>query len=171
MLSLRAALQLGHNYIGTEHILLGLIREGEGVAAQVLVKLGADLSRVRQQVIQLLSGYPGPTGTGGQVQSSSSEKASTGGGSGDAASGSLVLDQFGRNFRAATGGRRSSTPSSAVENEIERMMQVLCRRTKNNPVLVGEAGGRQNRHRRGACPGDHRRQRPRDLLNKQLYHA
>ena len=59
-LSLREALQLGHNYIGTEHILLGLIREGEGVAAQVLVKLGADLSRVRQQVIQLLSGYPGP---------------------------------------------------------------------------------------------------------------
>ena len=61
-LSLREALQLGHNYIGTEHILLGLIREGEGVAAQVLVKLGADLSRVRQQVIQLLSGYTGPAG-------------------------------------------------------------------------------------------------------------
>ena len=61
-LSLREALQLGHNYIGTEHILLGLIREGEGVAAQVLVKLGADLSRVRQQVIQLLSGYQGPAG-------------------------------------------------------------------------------------------------------------
>ena len=61
-LSLREALQLGHNYIGTEHILLGLIREGEGVAAQVLVKLGADLSRVRQQVIQLLSGYQGPSG-------------------------------------------------------------------------------------------------------------
>jgi ATP-dependent Clp protease ATP-binding subunit ClpC len=58
-LSLREALQLGHNYIGTEHILLGLIREGEGVAAQVLVKLGADLNRVRQQVIQLLSGYQG----------------------------------------------------------------------------------------------------------------
>ena len=58
-LSLREALQLGHNYIGTEHILLGLIREGEGVAAQVLTKLGADLSRVRQQVIQLLSGYSG----------------------------------------------------------------------------------------------------------------
>ena len=66
-LSLREALQLGHNYIGTEHILLGLIREGEGVAAQVLVKLGADLSRVRQQVIQLCSGYQGPSGsTGGQ---------------------------------------------------------------------------------------------------------
>jgi ATP-dependent Clp protease ATP-binding subunit ClpA len=66
-LSLREALQLGHNYIGTEHILLGLIREGEGVAAQVLVKLGADLSRVRQQVIQLLSGYQGPGGQKGDV--------------------------------------------------------------------------------------------------------
>src|SRR3954464_4387406 len=96
-LSLREALQLGHNYIGTEHILLGLIREGEGVAAQVLVKLGADLSRVRQQVIQLLSGYPGPAGSG-QQGASASEKTTTGGGSGDAASGSLVLDQFGRNF-------------------------------------------------------------------------
>src|SRR6476619_6472289 len=87
-LSLREALQLGHNYIGTEHILLGLIREGEGVAAQVLVKLGADLSRVRQQVIQLLSGYQGEKG------------ASAGAGpSGEAApSGSLVLDQFGRNL-------------------------------------------------------------------------
>src|SRR5919198_3272288 len=90
-LSLREALQLGHNYIGTEHILLGLIREGEGVAAQVLVKLGADLSRVRQQVIQLLSGYSGPGG--------SQEKAgaTAGAGSGEQTpSGSLVLDQFGR---------------------------------------------------------------------------
>ena len=72
-LSLREALQLGHNYIGTEHILLGLIREGEGVAAQVLVKLGADLSRVRQQVIQLLSGYAGgkePAGAGAQTSGS-----------------------------------------------------------------------------------------------------
>ena len=64
-LSLREALQLGHNYIGTEHILLGLIREGEGVAAQVLVKLGADLNRVRQQVIQLISGYQGKEGAAG----------------------------------------------------------------------------------------------------------
>ena len=89
-LSLREALQLGHNYIGTEHILLGLIREGEGVAAQVLVKLGADLSRVRQQVIQLLSGYAGSKESGG---------APTGGGSAESApSGSLVLDQFGRNL-------------------------------------------------------------------------
>src|SRR5215467_4394646 len=90
-LSLREALQLGHNYIGTEHILLGLIREGEGVAAQVLVKLGADLSRVRQRVIQLLSGFPGPGGA---------EKAgaTAGGSSEQTPSGSLVLDQFGRNL-------------------------------------------------------------------------
>ena len=67
-LSLREALQLGHNYIGTEHILLGLIREGEGVAAQVLIKLGADLSRVRQQVIQLLSGYQGSGGRRGRCR-------------------------------------------------------------------------------------------------------
>src|ERR1700744_1164612 len=93
-LSLREALQLGHNYIGTEHILLGLIREGEGVAAQVLVKLGADLSRVRQQVIQLLSGYSGatpPESTGGKA-------GPTPGGGGESPSGSLVLDQFGRNL-------------------------------------------------------------------------
>ena len=138
-LSLREALQLGHNYIGTEHILLGLIREGEGVAAQVLVKLGADLSRVRQQVIQLLSGYPGPTGSGSQAQSSSGEKASTGGGSGDSASGSLVLDQFGRNFTQLAREKKLD-PVIGREKETERMMQVLSRRTKNNPVLVGEPG-------------------------------
>src|ERR671923_2391275 len=85
-LSLRESLQLGHTYIGTEHILLGLLREGEGVAAQVLVKLGAELSRVRQQVIQLMQGYQGQQGEG---------KAS-----GEAPSGSLDLDQFGRNLTA-----------------------------------------------------------------------
>ena len=89
-LSLREALQLGHSYIGTEHILLGLIREGEGVAAQVLQKLGADLNRVRQQVIQLLSGFQGK-------ESAQSAAAATGA-SGDAPSSSLVLDQFGRNL-------------------------------------------------------------------------
>ena len=78
-LSLREALQLGHNYIGTEHILLGLIREGEGVAAQVLVKLGADLSRVRQQVIQLLSGYQGPTGRGDEPSGGQPSGANVGG--------------------------------------------------------------------------------------------
>src|SRR6266513_170718 len=128
-LSLREALQLGHNYIGTEHILLGLIREGEGVAAQVLVKLGADLSRVRQQVIQLLSGYAG-----------GKEAASTGAGPGESApSGSLVLDQFGRNLTQLAREKKLD-PVIGREREIERVMQVLSRRTKNNPVLIGEPG-------------------------------
>ncbi len=130
-LSLREALQLGHNYIGTEHILLGLIREGEGVAAQVLVKLGADLSRVRQQVIQLLSGYAGSKETGG---------APTGGGSTESApSGSLVLDQFGRNLTQLAREKKLD-PVIGRAREIERVMQVLSRRTKNNPVLIGEPG-------------------------------
>src|SRR5690349_10158222 len=130
-LSLREALQLGHNYIGTEHILLGLIREGEGVAAQVLVKLGADLSRVRQQVIQLLSGYAGSKESGG---------APTGGGSTESApSGSLVLDQFGRNLTQLAREKKLD-PVIGRQREIERVMQVLSRRTKNNPVLIGEPG-------------------------------
>ena len=127
-LSLREALQLGHNYIGTEHILLGLIREGEGVAAQVLVKLGADLSRVRQQVIQLLSGYAGKEG------------APSGGPAGEATpAGSLVLDQFGRNLTQLAREKKLD-PVIGREREIERVMQVLSRRTKNNPVLIGEPG-------------------------------
>jgi ATP-dependent Clp protease ATP-binding subunit ClpC len=131
-LSLREALQLGHNYIGTEHILLGLIREGEGVAAQVLVKLGADLSRVRQQVIQLLSGYSGP----GQQEKAG---ATAGSSSGDTSSGSLVLDQFGRNLTQLAREKKLD-PVIGRERETERVMQVLSRRTKNNPVLVGEPG-------------------------------
>ncbi|WP_028473963.1 ATP-dependent Clp protease ATP-binding subunit [Nocardioides alkalitolerans] len=130
-LSLREALQLGHSYIGTEHILLGLIREGEGVAAQVLQKLGADLNRVRQQVIQLLSGFQGKESAGAA--------ASTGGSSSEAPSSSLVLDQFGRNLtQAAREGKLD--PVIGRESEIERVMQILSRRTKNNPVLIGEPG-------------------------------
>jgi len=132
-LSLREALQLGHNYIGTEHILLGLIREGEGVAAQVLQKLGADLNRVRQQVIQLLSGYAGGEGQG------SGQKAGVSGGSGEESKGSPVLDQFGRNLtQHAREGKLD--PVIGRQREIERVMQVLSRRTKNNPVLIGEPG-------------------------------
>jgi ATP-dependent Clp protease ATP-binding subunit ClpC len=133
-LSLREALQLGHNYIGTEHILLGLIREGEGVAAQVLQKLGADLNRVRQQVIQLLSGYAGGEGAPGKAG------AGVGEGSGGASQqGSTILDQFGRNLTQAA---REGTldPVIGRQREIERVMQVLSRRTKNNPVLIGEPG-------------------------------
>ena len=130
-LSLREALQLGHNYIGTEHILLGLLREGEGVAAQVLQKLGADLNRVRQQVIQLLSGY---SSEGGQKAA-----AGVGDSTGGSREGSTVLDQFGTNLtQAARDGELD--PVIGRHREIERVMQVLSRRTKNNPVLIGEPG-------------------------------
>ncbi len=132
-LSLREALQLGHNYIGTEHMLLGLVREGEGVAAQVLVSLGADLSRVRQQVIQLLSGY-GQPGTGKEGVTAGGSAAAQ-----EAPSGSPVLDQFGRNLTQLARERKLD-PVIGRDREIERVMQVLSRRTKNNPVLIGEPG-------------------------------
>jgi ATP-dependent Clp protease ATP-binding subunit ClpC len=130
-LSLREALQLGHNYIGTEHILLGLIREGEGVAAQVLQKLGAELHKVRQTVIQLLSGVQGESG--------GTPAAAGQGGRESTPSGSTVLDQFGRNL---TGYARDQKldPVIGRHTEIERVMQILSRRTKNNPVLIGEPG-------------------------------
>jgi ATP-dependent Clp protease ATP-binding subunit ClpC len=157
-LSLREALQLGHNYIGTEHILLGLIREGEGVAAQVLVKLGADLSRVRQQVIQLLSGYAG-----------GKEAASAGGASGESApSGSLVLDQFGRNLTALAREKKLD-PVIGREREIERVMQVLSRRTKNNPVLIGEPGVGKTAIVEGLSQRIVANDVPETLHGKQLY--
>jgi ATP-dependent Clp protease ATP-binding subunit ClpC len=161
-LSLREALQLGHNYIGTEHLLLGLIREGEGVAAQVLVSLGADLSRVRQQVIQLLSGYGGskegaPSGTGPQ-----------GAGQGETPSGSLVLDQFGRNLTQQAREKKLD-PVIGRQNEIMRVMQVLSRRTKNNPVLIGEPGVGKTAIVEGLAQRIVANDVPETLKGKQLY--
>ncbi len=155
-LSLREALQLGHNYIGTEHILLGLIREGEGVAAQVLVKLGADLNRVRQQVIQLLSGYQGK------------EAVAANGPAEGTPSTSLVLDQFGRNLtQAAREGNLD--PVIGRELEIERVMQVLSRRTKNNPVLIGEPGVGKTAVVEGLAQAIFKNDVPETLKDKQLY--
>ncbi len=169
-LSLREALQLGHNYIGTEHILLGLIREGEGVAAQVLVKLGADLSRVRQQVIQLLSGYSGPAGQQGAPGGGEPGKAgaTSGGGGGDSASGSLILDQFGTNMTQAARDKKLD-PVIGREREAERLMQVLSRRTKNNPVLIGEPGVGKTAIVEGLAQMIADDDVPETLTGKQLY--
>ena len=134
-LSLREALQLGHNYIGTEHILLGLIREGEGVAAQVLQKLGAELHKVRQTVIQLLSGAQGDEPSSAESSGSSGRSR----GASESAGGSTVLDQFGRNLTQYARDRKLD-PVIGRQREIERVMQILSRRTKNNPVLIGEPG-------------------------------
>jgi len=132
-LALREALSLGHNYIGTEHILLGLVRENEGVAARILLDFDADSEKIRNEVIRMLSG------PGGRRQAGQGAGAGTGAGSGEGKKSSKLLDQFGRNLtKLAAEGKLD--PVVGRDKEIERIMQILSRRTKNNPVLIGEPG-------------------------------
>ncbi|MGA0862351.1 MAG: ATP-dependent Clp protease ATP-binding subunit [Ilumatobacteraceae bacterium] len=163
-LSLREALQLGHNYIGTEHILLGLLREGEGVATQVLVKLGADLAKVRQQVIQLLSGYQGPAG---RTEAASGGRESSKEEAGDKGS-SQILDQFGRNLTQLARDKKLD-PVIGRQRELERVMQILSRRTKNNPVLIGEPGVGKTAIVEGLAQRIVSNDIPETLRDKQLY--
>lgn len=132
-LSWDEARQLGHNYIGTEHLLLGLIREGEGVAARVLENLGVDLNKIRSNVVKML-GESKPQTTAGGSSSSSSSSSSSGG-----KTKTPSLDEFGRDLTLAAQELRLD-PVVGREKEIERVIQILARRTKNNPVLIGEPG-------------------------------
>src|SRR5881227_3637176 len=158
-LALREALSLGHNYIGTEHILLGLVRENEGVAARILLDFDADSEKIRNEVIRMLSG------PGGRRQG---QGAGAGAGAGEGKKSSKLLDQFGRNLtKLAAEGKLD--PVVGRENEIERIMQILSRRTKNNPVLIGEPGVGKTAVVEGLAQRISSNQVPELLKGKQIY--
>ncbi len=155
-LALREALSLGHNYIGTEHILLGLVRENEGVAARILLDFDADAEKIRNEIIRMLSG-PGRRQGG-----------SGGGPAGEKSKSSKLLDQFGRNLtKQSTEGKLD--PVVGRQTEIERLMQILSRRTKNNPVLIGEPGVGKTAVVEGLAARIATNQVPELLKNKQIY--
>jgi ATP-dependent Clp protease ATP-binding subunit ClpC len=154
-LALREALSLGHNYIGTEHILLGLVRENEGVAARILLDFDADAEKIRNEIIRMLSG-PGRRSQGAGAAGEKGQKSSK------------LLDQFGRNLtKLATEGKLD--PVVGRQNEIERVMQILSRRTKNNPVLIGEPGVGKTAVVEGLAQRISGNQVPELLKGKQIY--